>query len=317
MPQTRELILEPPARSSLPPNLAAVLSEVGAALQGLRGPEPEGEPEEASPPPRIGRRCPYCHDDLGQEAQVLCAGCVTPHHAACFREHGGCSLLGCEAERSLDLDGPSSRILCASCSELTPSNAPFCAKCGGQHAPGAWKSSHQAAQQRLREFVWAAAVLLFVSFGAGAGLGSFNQRARMIQLDGALEGQRLRRELLLKEQLRAVQRAQVLFAQRDLDADGEANYAENVGELKVALSAAEALAAPEGLGEEFERTRADLERGAYWRGEWEIVLTQSPTGRQLALGRWLDPVDPQQWSCDLQGRLEWVSGSPMNLRADQ
>ncbi|MBI3724097.1 hypothetical protein HY251_09120 [bacterium] len=42
-------------------------------------------------------RCPYCLDDLvGEERVVRCVNCRTPHHAACFEEHGGCVAFGCD-----------------------------------------------------------------------------------------------------------------------------------------------------------------------------------------------------------------------------
>ncbi|MEZ0228313.1 MAG: hypothetical protein ACAI25_06785 [Planctomycetota bacterium] len=42
-------------------------------------------------------RCPYCHVDLleGETGLTSCARCKTVHHEACFAEHGGCTLLGC------------------------------------------------------------------------------------------------------------------------------------------------------------------------------------------------------------------------------
>ncbi len=43
-------------------------------------------------------RCPYCFMDLdAREAQVRCARCTTPHHEACFLEHGKCVTLMCGA----------------------------------------------------------------------------------------------------------------------------------------------------------------------------------------------------------------------------
>jgi hypothetical protein len=42
-------------------------------------------------------RCPYCHVDIAENEGGLaaCERCRTIHHAACFAEHGGCTLLGC------------------------------------------------------------------------------------------------------------------------------------------------------------------------------------------------------------------------------
>jgi len=324
MPQTREPTTETPAsKLSESLALAAVLSEVAAALQDdplqddpLQEPlVEEGDPPAsgASQPCLIERRCPYCHDGLGSGEQVLCSGCVTPHHAACFREHGGCSLLGCDAKRSLDLDGPASRILCSSCMELTPSNAPFCAKCGSRHEAGSWSASPVAARRRLQEFFRAAAVLLVASFAVGAGLGSFGEKERRVQLEAARDSHRMWQESALKDHLRAIQRAQVVFARDDLDGDGEGNYAQSVAELEVALDAARALAAPDAFESDADLARQDLLEGGYWRSEWEVRLTKSSEGRQVAQGRRLDEPARLVWSCDLQGRIE---RRPANERTD-
>lgn len=52
-------------------------------------------------------RCPYCLDDLlPQDAAVRCEVCRTPHHQACFREHEGCTSIGCAGVGAIDA-GPS------------------------------------------------------------------------------------------------------------------------------------------------------------------------------------------------------------------
>lgn len=60
---------------------------------------------EAERPDTVRLRCPYCHDHLSQEpgddAPVLCLDCETPHHAECFREHRGCTQLGCRSREAL------------------------------------------------------------------------------------------------------------------------------------------------------------------------------------------------------------------------
>lgn len=44
-------------------------------------------------------RCPYCLADLApEEAAVSCTLCLTRHHAGCYREHGRCTIFGCEGE---------------------------------------------------------------------------------------------------------------------------------------------------------------------------------------------------------------------------
>jgi TM2 domain/Prokaryotic RING finger family 1 len=43
-----------------------------------------------------GSVCPYCRAavDAGT-AQLVCAGCGTPHHMDCYNENGGCTIFGC------------------------------------------------------------------------------------------------------------------------------------------------------------------------------------------------------------------------------
>ena len=55
--------------------------------------------------PEREQRCPYCHDHLALESEeaLTCPACGTEHHAACVRELGRCTTLGCE--RALTLDG--------------------------------------------------------------------------------------------------------------------------------------------------------------------------------------------------------------------
>lgn len=46
-------------------------------------------------------RCPYCHGELdGLEKEVACGLCGTPHHGACWNEHGRCVVLGCGSVRA-------------------------------------------------------------------------------------------------------------------------------------------------------------------------------------------------------------------------
>jgi hypothetical protein len=46
-------------------------------------------------------RCPYCFTDLdATEPEVRCARCTTPHHEACFLEHGRCVTFGCGSRES-------------------------------------------------------------------------------------------------------------------------------------------------------------------------------------------------------------------------
>ena len=43
--------------------------------------------------------CPYCRAPLvdGEDNEMLCPGCSTPHHSDCFAENGGCTVFGCSA----------------------------------------------------------------------------------------------------------------------------------------------------------------------------------------------------------------------------
>lgn len=55
-------------------------------------------PSPAREPPRVQlRRCPYCHTDVLPQRDVACAGCLAPHHTACWDEHGQCSACGSRA----------------------------------------------------------------------------------------------------------------------------------------------------------------------------------------------------------------------------
>lgn len=52
---------------------------------------------------RVGpSTCPFCRDALGAgdlaAGVVRCPGCEVAHHAACWRDHEGCSTLGCRRD---------------------------------------------------------------------------------------------------------------------------------------------------------------------------------------------------------------------------
>jgi TM2 domain-containing membrane protein YozV len=42
--------------------------------------------------------CPYCRAPIEPDSgePLLCDGCGTPHHAACYKENGGCTVFGCK-----------------------------------------------------------------------------------------------------------------------------------------------------------------------------------------------------------------------------
>ena len=90
-------------------HLAQLVALAGGALVGAIGglawlddlapePAPLGR---ARRPLLDAPRCPYCHGDFVRRptAEHCCVGCGTPMHAACWSEHGGCSVYGCGGMR--------------------------------------------------------------------------------------------------------------------------------------------------------------------------------------------------------------------------
>lgn len=47
--------------------------------------------------------CPYCKDLIENGCFLTCPACTTPHHLACWKGHGRCSVFGCTG-----VDAPSS-----------------------------------------------------------------------------------------------------------------------------------------------------------------------------------------------------------------
>lgn len=45
--------------------------------------------------PREDARCPYCHEAVARAEATTCPSCATDHHAECWQEGGGCTILGC------------------------------------------------------------------------------------------------------------------------------------------------------------------------------------------------------------------------------
>ncbi len=48
---------------------------------------------------KVSLSCSYCHEELPRGEAAFCAGCLAPHHADCFAEHGECSAIGCGVSR--------------------------------------------------------------------------------------------------------------------------------------------------------------------------------------------------------------------------
>lgn len=45
--------------------------------------------------PREDARCPFCHEAVARAQATACPSCGTDHHAECWQEGGGCTILGC------------------------------------------------------------------------------------------------------------------------------------------------------------------------------------------------------------------------------
>ncbi len=217
------------------------LGGLPSCASGAAGPATSDDdaPGRAAPLVTVRRRCPFCHDALQATSIALCASCATPHHAACFGQNLGCSLLGCGGTRAVAADGPES-VVCEGCERHTPAGAPFCAWCGagigaGQgplhtrpldRAPAAWSPRRYAA---------AAALLLSATFGMG---GFFGLQQRQVLGGLARVGEQLeaqRAEGLMPQVLEAVFAAQQLFARDDLDGDGARDLAETLESLVSAV----------------------------------------------------------------------------------
>lgn len=76
--------------------------------------------------------CPYCRGaiDPARDAQVICEGCDTPHHADCYQENGGCTVFGC---RCAPPDEPKVRVSPPELIPVAQTRAP---------APAPFHSSH-------------------------------------------------------------------------------------------------------------------------------------------------------------------------------
>ena len=59
--------------------------------------KPKSAPRPRPPVPAIPlhlARCPFCRDDVTDDAQVVCAGCLARHHDACWDESPSCAACG-------------------------------------------------------------------------------------------------------------------------------------------------------------------------------------------------------------------------------
>jgi hypothetical protein len=184
----------------------------------------------------VRRQCPFCHDSLASEDVVFCTQCATPHHSPCFSEHHGCALLGCGGVESVATRSAASR-LCAGCQGHTPANAPFCAWCGStmkadgeplHHRP---KRRAAPALRGLRQFLTAAAVLIFTGVGVGMLFGRRELPVLATMQSQVYELWRTNMEEQARTLLRETVIAQHQFLAEDLDDDGVADYAESLDEL--------------------------------------------------------------------------------------
>jgi hypothetical protein len=58
-------------------------------------------------------RCPSCHAPvLDADNEHACPVCGTRHHAECYRENGGCTLIGCtgRVDRATEIEEDLERI---------------------------------------------------------------------------------------------------------------------------------------------------------------------------------------------------------------
>lgn len=235
------------AEDELPAWLADAVQHEPAASTGASGDEepmttdlrdPPDVQEAAGASATITRRCPYCHDGLASdEERVLCAECATPHHAACFSEHGGCALRGCESVRSIDASEAAARQVCGACQGLSPAEAPFCAWCGeslgaGTPRPITRLDRVRGASLSLRQYAAAAGLVLAASLGIGGYLGMQQESLIESLTQQGLQARRDREIRWVEDALRALSRLQRLNWSEDLDGDGVQNYNPDLDRLR-------------------------------------------------------------------------------------
>ncbi len=78
-------------------------------------------------------RCPYCFTDLdATETAVRCSRCETPHHQACFLEHGRCVTLMCGSVDYTTVQGVELRVKRHLEVQVGPERHPFLIRAGYQ-----------------------------------------------------------------------------------------------------------------------------------------------------------------------------------------
>lgn len=98
----------------------------------------------------LGERCPYCNEPFKEGDDVaVCPDCGTPHHRACYAEHGACANAGRHAEgydwqqshaaKGHASAGGADTFPCPACGREVLAGSAFCNYCGtpfsGQIAP--------------------------------------------------------------------------------------------------------------------------------------------------------------------------------------
>ncbi len=86
----------------------------------------------------LGSKCPYCKKEFQpSEDVVVCPDCGTPHHRACWKEHGACAhqsrhgFYDWKPELPLQTAVPDqSDVRCPNCGAPLAADARFCPSCG-------------------------------------------------------------------------------------------------------------------------------------------------------------------------------------------
>ncbi|HZU98793.1 MAG TPA: RING finger protein [Planctomycetota bacterium] len=82
----------------------------------------------------MNARCPYCFTEFDAlEPEVRCGRCGTPHHRACFTEHGRCVTLMCGSVSYKTLDGAELQVRRQLEVTIGPARSPFLVRAGYQY----------------------------------------------------------------------------------------------------------------------------------------------------------------------------------------